>query len=160
MSMLLHSSVMHLSKSALERKVGLRLKISLSFISGICFLSRVPRASKLQDDVVSQLSSIGLDPKEEVLLSSGYRIYALVEVDGKTVGVEVDGPSHFIGKGTSPTGSTILKRRLVPAIDGIELVSVPYWEWDKLGKSQTKKQKQEYLRKLLGLAEDIAVDKQ
>jgi hypothetical protein len=74
---------------------------------------------------------------------------SVVEVNGKTVGVEVDGPSRFIGKGRSPTGSTILKRRQVTAIDGIEFVSVPYWECDKLGKDEVKKQ--EYLRKLLNI---------
>jgi hypothetical protein len=42
-----------------------------------------------------------------------------------------------------------LKRRQVPSIDGIELVSVPYWEWDEVGKDEVKKQ--EYLRALLAL---------
>eukprot|EP00984_Skeletonema_dohrnii_P022077 scaffold11198_cov103-Skeletonema_dohrnii-CCMP3373.AAC.13 len=116
------------------------------------FLFRVPRVSKLQEDVVAQLSSIGLEPKEEVLLDSGYRIDALVEVSGKTIGIEVDGQHHFIGKGKSPLAKTILKRRQVPLIDGIKLLSVPYWNWDKLGKDQAKKQ--EYLRHLLGLKID------
>jgi hypothetical protein len=113
------------------------------------FISRAPTPSNFQDDVVSQLSSLGLDPKEEALLDSGYRIDAIVEVNGKTIGVEVDGPSHFIGRSKAPLARTILKRRQVPSIDGIELVSVPYWEWDKLGKSQAKKQ--EYLQQVLGL---------
>jgi hypothetical protein len=113
------------------------------------FISEEPTPSKFQDDVVEQLSTIGLDPKEEVLMGSGYRIDALVEVNGKKIGVEVDGPSHFIGRSKTPMGRTILKRRQVPSIDGIELVSVPYWEWGKLGKDQAKKQ--EYLRKLLHL---------
>ncbi|KAL7449821.1 hypothetical protein ACHAWC_001838 [Mediolabrus comicus] len=113
------------------------------------FISEEPTPSKFQDDVVDQLSSIGLNPKEEALMDCGYRIDAIVEVNGKTIGVEVDGPSHFIGKSKSPTGSTILKRRQVPAIDKIELVSVPGWEWYTLGKDQTKKQ--EYLRRLVGL---------
>ncbi|KAK1733155.1 RAP domain-containing protein [Skeletonema marinoi] len=113
------------------------------------FISEEPTVSKLQEDVVAQLSHIGLDPKEEVLMGSGYRIDALVEVNGKTICIEVDGPSHFIGRSKSPLARTILKRRQVPLIDGIELVSVPYWEWDKLGKDAVKKQ--EYLRRLLGL---------
>jgi len=100
------------------------------------FISEEPTASKLQDDVAAQLSSIGLEPKEE-------------EVNGKTIGVEVDGPSHFIGRSKSPLARTILKRRQVPAIDGIELSSVPYWEWDKLGSDRMEKQ--EYLRELLKL---------
>jgi hypothetical protein len=113
------------------------------------FTSQSVHPSKFQEDVVSQLSSIGLNPKEEELLGSGYRIDAIVEVRGKTIGVEVDGPSHFIGRSKSPLAKTILKRRQVPSIDGIELVSVPYWEWDKPGKSQAKKQA--YLRTLLNL---------
>eukprot|EP00985_Skeletonema_marinoi_P026276 scaffold20270_cov125-Skeletonema_marinoi.AAC.2 len=116
------------------------------------FISEAPTVSKFQDDVVAQLSSIGLDPKEEVLMGSGYRIDAVVEVNGKTIGIEVDGPSHFIGRSKSPTGSTILKRRQVPSIDGTELVSVPYLDWIKL--RNDKKKKQEYLRKLLGLKSD------
>ena len=74
-----------------------------------------------------------------------------MEVNGKTIGVEVDGPSHFIGKSKSPTGSTMLKRRQVPSIDGIELVSVPYWKWDTLGQNEAKKQ--QYLRKLLHIGD-------
>jgi len=116
------------------------------------FISEDPKVSKLQNDVVAQLSHIGLDPKEEILMGSGYRIDVLVEVNGKTIGVEVDGPHHFIRKGRSPLARTILKRRQVPPIDGIELVSVPYWNWDKLGKDEVKKQ--EYLRHLLSLKSD------
>eukprot|EP00984_Skeletonema_dohrnii_P015300 scaffold6582_cov83-Skeletonema_dohrnii-CCMP3373.AAC.1 len=116
------------------------------------FISEEPSVSKFQDNVVAQLPHIGLDPKEEVLVGSGYRIDALVEVNGKAIGIEVDGPSHFIGRSKSPLAKTILKRRQVPSIDGIELVSVPYWEWDKLGKDQAKKQ--DYLRKLLSLTTD------
>ena len=82
-------------------------------------------------------------------MDSGYRMDAIVKVNGKTIGVEVDGPSHFIGKGRSPLARTILKRRQVPSIDGIKLVSVPYWEWGKPGNDEVKKQ--EYLRKLLKL---------
>ena len=111
------------------------------------FISEEPRVSRFQSDVVAQLVAVGLIPKEEVLLGSGYRIDAVVEVNGKTIGVEADGPYHFIGKSKSPTGSTILKRRQVPSIDGIELVSVPYWDWDMLGQNEAKKQ--QYLKTLL-----------
>jgi len=104
------------------------------------FISDEPTVSKLQDDVVAQLSYTGLDPKEEVLMGSGYRIDAIVEVNGKAFGIEVDGPSHFIGRSKSPLAKTILKRRQVPLIDDIELVSVPYWEWDKHGNDEVKKQ--------------------
>eukprot|EP00984_Skeletonema_dohrnii_P013476 scaffold5585_cov94-Skeletonema_dohrnii-CCMP3373.AAC.3 len=113
------------------------------------FISEEPTVSKFQDDVVAHLLHIGLDPKEEVLMGSGYRIDALVEVSGKQVGIEVDGPSHFIGRSKFPLARTILKRRQVPSIDNIELVFVPYWEWEKLGNDEVKKQ--DYLRVLLEL---------
>ena len=74
-----------------------------------------------------------------VLLKSGYRVDALVQLNGKKIGIEVDGPSHFVGR--EPAGSTILKRRQIPNIDGIMLLSVPYWEWDELEKDHEKKQK-------------------
>jgi hypothetical protein len=87
----------------------------------------------LQDDVISVLSSIGMHPDEEVLTPSGYRLDALVEVNGTTVGIEVDGPYHFMDQ--QPTGSTLLKRRQVTNLDGIQIISVPYWEWNELGRT-------------------------
>ena len=72
---------------------------------------------------------------------------AVVEVKQEEVGVEVDGPFHFIDK--RPTGSTMLKRRQVSVLDGIEIVSVPYWEWDEM--KRNRGMKQQYLRTLLGL---------
>jgi hypothetical protein len=115
------------------------------------FVSASASPSALQDDVVVELRAIGLHPEEEVLLQSGYRIDALVEVNGENFVIEVDGPSHFIGKIRELKGSTILKHRQVSIIDGIPIVSVPYWEWNKLRKDRKKKQK--YLRSRLGLAE-------
>ena len=60
-----------------------------------------------------------------------------MEVNGKKVAIEVDGPSHFIGR--KPTGSTMLKRRQIANAEGIPLVSVPYWEWGELGQDHNKK---------------------
>jgi hypothetical protein len=101
--------------------------------------------SELQRDVMASLVAIGLKPEEEFLTQSGYSIDALVEIRGEKIGVEVDGPSHFIGY--KPKGHTLLKRRQVAGIDGIPIVSVPYWEWNRLGKDKGKKKK--YLETLL-----------
>ncbi len=108
-----------------ELNSSVSLPLSLQEKCYRAFLSTVPRPSALSNDVSSLLSSIGLQPKEEVLTKQGYRLDALVEVNGKKIGVEVDGPSHFLGM--KPTGSTILKRRQVTHLEGIPLVSVPYW---------------------------------
>jgi len=127
-----------------ELKSDISLPSSLQKRCYEAFISRIPEPSKFQDDVISSLSSMGLQPQEEVLLKSGYQIDAVVEVNGKQVAVEVDGPSHFIGR--ELTGSTILKHRQVAIVDGIRVVSVPYWEWNKLKKGK----KEQYLRSSLG----------
>jgi hypothetical protein len=131
-----------------ELKSGINLPPALSKKCRKAFLSRLPEPSRLQDDVISELSSIGLRPEEEVLTLSGYRLDALVEVNGTKVGIEVDGPSHFVNQ--EPTGRTLLKRRQVSTLDGIHIVSVPYWEWNKFGNDRSKKQ--DYLRAKQGLS--------
>jgi len=125
-----------------ELKSGINLPPALCEKCRQVFVSESCQSSRLQDDVVSVLSSIGLHPKEEVLTPCGYRLDALVEVNGMKVGIEVDGPSHFINR--EATGSTLIKRRQVSTLDDIRIVSVPYWEWNKLGKDSVKKQ--QYLR--------------
>ncbi len=113
------------------------------------FISGEIHSSALQSEVISILSSIGIVADEEVLMDSGYSIDALVAVDGKTIGIEVDGPSHFICESRSPLGSTIMKRRQVQSIDGIELISLTHWDWRKIKFSTAKKQK--LLCDMLGL---------
>ena len=125
-----------------ELKSGINLPPALRKKCRKSFESQSYQSSNFQDDVISVLSSIGMLPEEEVLTSSGYRLDALVEVNGTKVGIEVDGPSHFINQ--QPTGSTLLKRRQVNNLDDIRIVSVPYWEWQKLGRDRAKKQ--QYLR--------------
>ena len=104
------------------------------------FTSQTLNQSNLQKAVISELVSMGVQLEEEAQTSSGYYLDALVDVDGKKIGLEIDGPTHFIGR--RPTGSTILKRRQVK-VDGVPLVSVPYWEWNEL---KTSAEVQEYLR--------------
>ena len=89
-------------------------------------------------------------PEEEVLTTNGYHLDALVEVNGKRVCIEVDGPSYFVGR--QPTGNTLLKRRRVNGLGKNRIISVPHWEWNELGKDCGKKQ--EYLRCKLGLIVD------
>jgi hypothetical protein len=101
--------------------------------------------SALQRDVFSELVSIGLDPVEEYIADSGYSLDALVEINGDKIGIEVDGPFHFIDRRRN--GSTVLKHRQVTSIDKIPLVSVPYWEWQNLGDDRIAKQ--QYLQALL-----------
>ena len=125
---------------------GIELPPSLQEKCRSSFIFASYSESRTQDDVVRELKAAGLDVDEEVLLGSGYRIDALVKLsDGRKVVVEVDGPSHFIQR--RHTGSTILKHRQVVSLDHIEVVSVPYWEWDELRNSEMK---QLYLLKKIG----------
>jgi len=131
-----------------ELKSGINLPPALREKCRQVFVSESYQSSRLQDDVISVLSSSGMLPEEEVLTLSGYRLDAHVEVNGTKLGIEVDGPSHFINR--EATGSTLLKRRQVSTLDGIRIVSVPYWEWNECGNDSTKKQ--DYLLSRLGLS--------
>jgi hypothetical protein len=90
------------------------------------FIAADTRSSALQKDVVSELDSMGFSPIEEYTTTSGYKLDALIEMRGKKIAIEVDGPSHFINK--QPNGPTAMKRRQVTSIDMISVMSVPYWE--------------------------------
>jgi len=108
------------------------------------FIMDTATPSHLQDDVINELTSIGFKPQaEEILSSSGYRLDACIMVHGEKVGIEVDGPCHFTG--CIPNGHTILKRRQVPTIDNMKIISVPYWEFTLY----SSRRKQEYLLRKL-----------
>ena len=107
------------------------------------------RPSQLQSQVADALRAMGLQVQEEVRTSLGHSLDAVVLVDGREVGIEVDGPSHFVGR--TPTGSTALKRRQLKAA-GWTLLPVPYWEWAEIGRSNPQARRRlrfEYLSSLL-----------
>jgi hypothetical protein len=97
------------------------------------FVSKEGDPSQLQRDVVQEIRSRGgvHDVQEEHRCeASGYSIDALVTLnDGRRVAVEVDGPSHFLGRSHQPTGATLLKRRQLRYFEW-HLESVLYWKWD------------------------------
>ena len=94
------------------------------------FMKQSLITSDLQKQVVSVLHSVGLNVDEEVQTKSGYFLDATFIHNGEVIGLEIDGPSHFIGR--KKKGNTILKERQVANIDHIPLISVPYWEWNDL----------------------------
>ena len=55
--------------------------------------------------------------------------------------VEFDGPSHFLTC-RLPVGGTLMKRRHLELL-GYTVVSLPFWEWDQLTRSD---ERTEYLR--------------
>ena len=71
------------------------------------------------------------------------------------VGIEVDGPTHFLHRSTRPSGSTILKRRQLQRA-GWRLVAVPYFEWRETSKYARSREerienRRRYVAQLLGV---------
>jgi len=116
------------------------------------FSSTKVSQSRLQTDVARALQSIGVACKEEAILNSGYSIDLLVSINEKEIAIEVDGPSHFIGRSKKPNGKTRLKHRQIRALDNLKVVSVPYWELHAIEekfKGDKLKGYAKYLQKLL-----------
>jgi hypothetical protein len=98
----------------------------------IAFTAREGVPSQMQSNVVREIRLHAVHVKEEHRCeASGYSIDAVVTLkDGREVAVEVDGPSHFLGRSHRPTGSTLLKHRQIRYFEW-RLLSVPYWEWER-----------------------------
>ena len=96
------------------------------------FIAEEGKPSKLQSDVAQEIRSrVSHVEEEHRCEASGYIIDVLVTLnDGKRIAVEVDGPSHFIGRSQQPTGATLIKHRHLRHF-GWRLESVPYWEWNR-----------------------------
>ena len=101
---------------------------SLQHRAKLAFSSSKLCPSRMQTTVRYALESLGLSVAEEVRNAEGYSLDLAVEWGGVRVGVEVDGPSHFLGDGR-PTGSTMLKRRQLRRF-GWCIVAVPYFDWE------------------------------
>jgi len=131
----------------MELKSNVALPSSLEQKCHYAFTLTRSHPSALQSDVILELRAIGVDLEEEALTAIGYRLDALAVVRGAKVGIEVDGPFHFLAS-RNLTGSTMLKRRQVTALAGMPLVFIPYWEWNEQGNNSFMKR--QYLRTLLG----------
>lgn len=71
-----------------------------------------------------------LPPRVQALTDLGYTLDVVIEREGdKAICVEVDGPTHFVGRSRRRSGATILKQRQLCSY-GYSLVSIPYWEWN------------------------------
>jgi hypothetical protein len=120
------------------------------------FVSPKNKTSRFQEHVVASLGSLPevSQVQEEVRTKVGYSLDAFIVYRGDRVGVEIDGPSHFVGRSSTPTGSTVLKHRQLRALEGWKLISIAYREWDEICDDASlgptlKSRKQAYLRNLL-----------
>jgi RAP domain/FAST kinase-like protein, subdomain 1 len=119
------------------------------------FVSAETAPSRIQNDVVETLQTLPdvSQAEVEVLTESGYNLDAVIVYrEDEKIAVEVDGPSHFVGRSQSPNGATLLKRRQLRALEGWKLVTIPYWEWDAIDtgpEQERREKKQRYLQNLL-----------
>jgi hypothetical protein len=115
------------------------------------FIEEGGNPSRLQKEVITALSTLDetTEVQEEVRMASGYSVDAVVTFRGQKVGIEVDGPSHFVGRSRMPTGSTSLKRRHLVALEDLRLLSVPYWKWTDASKDERRSYLQRELSSVL-----------
>jgi hypothetical protein len=109
------------------------------------FAERATHESLLQRDVAAALRSAMSEAEIEEEYRdarSGYSMDVLVRrrtAAGSTEwAVEVDGPTHFLGDGRTPGGSTLLKRKQLAQL-GYTVVPVPFWEWNMLRGEEAKR---------------------
>jgi hypothetical protein len=115
------------------------------------------KPSTLQKEVITALSMLDevTEVQEEVKTATGYSLDALVTFRSQKVGIEVDGPSHFVLRSRMLTGSTSLKRRQLEALEGTRLLSVPYWDWAGASKNERSIYLQRELSRTLEAANTI-----
>lgn len=111
--------------------------------------------SRLQGEVSSLLDQLGFEHELEVdavsNLIPGYLAIDIACAERK-VAIEVDGPHHYLrklkkeeGELSMEDGSTKAKRRFLTRL-GWRVINIPFFEWDRHGSEQEKK---EYLSELL-----------
>ena len=86
--------------------------------------------SKSQREVGESLRRLGISHELEYTTADGLFSIDLAVVD-RRIAIEYDGPSHFTMNTLEPLGHTRLRDRLLSAM-GWQVVSVPFFEWDKL----------------------------
>ena len=124
--------------------------------------------SKTQSSVSQAMKRIGMDRKEEFLVDiQGAQLVAIdMAVPEQKLGIEVDGPTHFIHNmdkwsidhetkrrdghwrwaTQEMNGSTALKDRLLQRM-GWTIVHVPFWGWNEV--EGNARAEDEYLRSVL-----------
>ena len=108
--------------------------------------------SSLEEEVAGCLRAMGAAfDREAVEPRTGYAVDFLVRTSGGPVALEVDGPTHFVGRAGQErrreTGPTALKARLLRWA-GRRTVAVRHWEWSEAGRAGVGGQRR-YLEVLL-----------
>lgn len=127
-----------------EHQSDIKLPLTTSYKFREAFVVQPPTKSS---PLVSVLEEMGYQPEKAVPTPKGYFLDTLVVIDTKDFAIEIDWEKRFTGR--KPTGKTVLRRRQITRLEGINLLSIPYWEWDRCAHGKDPNQKQVYLRSLL-----------
>jgi len=100
--------------------------------------SRTQLEEEVYQCCVQQLHSLLTYCSQEARTEDGafnVDVVATHTASGKRLAIEADGPTHFLRPDRQVTGETLARNRAL-ARRGHLVVSVPYWEWDDLKKSE------------------------
>ena len=102
-----------------------------------------------QREVGESLHRLGISHELEYITADGLFSIDLAVVD-RRIALEFDGPSHFTTNTLEPLGHTRLRDQLLSAM-GWRVVSVPFFEWDRLHQAE---QRDAYVEHRLGPMND------
>ena len=98
--------------------------------------ARKVTVSNGQQEVRESLQRLGISHELEYITADGLFSIDLAVVD-RRIALEFDGPSHFTSNTLEPLGHTRLRARLLSAM-GWRVVSIPFFEWDRLHDAEHK----------------------
>ena len=98
--------------------------------------ARKVTVSNGQREVGESLHRLGVSHELEYITADGLFSIDVAVVD-RRIAVEFDGPSHFTTNTLEPLGHTRLRDRLLSAM-GWRVVSIPFFEWDRLHDAEHK----------------------
>jgi hypothetical protein len=98
--------------------------------------ARKVTVSNGQREVGESLRRLGISHDLEYITADGLFSIDLAIVD-RRIALEFDGPSHFTTNTLEPLGHTRLRDRLLSAM-GWRVVSVPFFEWDRLQRTEQR----------------------
>mmetsp|Transcript_52043 Transcript_52043/g.119748 ORF Transcript_52043/g.119748 Transcript_52043/m.119748 type:complete len:144 (+) Transcript_52043:1835-2266(+) len=113
-------------------------------------------ASAAQKELTDVLADLGAAPIVEFETEIGYTLDAVVEWRGVRIGVEFDGPKHFMIDTGEPMGRKMLKRRQLRAFGWSRLLSVSYLQWSNVPLYDGTSTRRERQRKLVEFLLDSA----
>ena len=98
--------------------------------------ARKVTVSNGQREVGQSLRRLGIPHELECITADGLFSIDLAIVD-RRIALEFDGPSHFTRNTQEPLGHTRLRDRLLSAM-GWHVVSIPFFEWDRLHQTEQR----------------------